>query len=218
MWDIEVAMSNLPDGCMVLQPGSTQEPITLVGNSADTLSVEFIFFFPMERAHTALTKLATQQATMELAISHRYRKPLRRKEQTAKASLSVAYAEVWASVKAQARIEHRDLALIAVHSEIDTTCNSAFEALPVTPEERLALRNGVWMLIEQPEYPLDYPLDGVTGRSRMLFRTGYAANAVYGDGTDEVFARIRKTHEEVVVRAQALVGGARGEFSLGSGT
>ena len=213
VWAARVAVTNLPAGCTVVQPPVASEVMTLAGNSSETFSLPFTFRWPIEDSLAVFSALAMQPETIALVLSYHHHGFLG-KGKRASSGVSVARADMWCALLDHVHSSYFDIGQVAARPELDRMFNGAFPEVRISHEERLALWQGLWMAIQQPQYPLDYPVDDVTGSMRLLFRTGDAANAVYSDGSPAVLDMIAQEHRKLVTAATDVLVKVRQSLGL----
>lgn len=214
IWAVETTLSNLPAPCITVQRLGLNPVLTLAGNTSVPSSFDFIFRWPIENALPVLTALKSPPQSILLAVSY-YHHAFLGRARKATSEVKVARADMWAALLDHAQISHCDIALVAARPELDQSFHQAFRKFNLSTEERQSLWQGLWMALQEPQSPLDYPVDEVTGSIRLLFRTGYAASTVHSDGSRATLGMIAQEHRELVLAATDVLVKVR--YSLGLG-
>ena len=214
IWAVETTLTNLPAPCITVQRLGLNPVLTLAGNTSVPSTFDFIFRWPIEDALLVFTALKSLPQSISLAVSY-YHHAFLGRARKATSKVTVVRADMWSALLDHSRISHFDIAQIAARPELDQIFDQAFRKFDLCDEERQALWQGLWMAIQEPQSALDYPVDDVTGRIRLLFRTGYPTGSVHADGSRTTLDMITQEHRELVLAATDVLVKVRRSLGLG---
>lgn len=201
VWNLTLALDPLTTGMILQQPFLTSEPITLGGNSSESLAVTYMVAWSIKDSQGIFKALAEGKGSLDVHMDyHRHR--LWRGETSSTNHVSVQTVEVWKSLQKSATALNISLAAVAARAPVDAALQEAFASFGLEPSERQALHDVTWLAIQNPEEQLTYKITGDDGAAHLEFYPSWTGNIITADQRIATLSEIERRHSAELEKAR----------------